>query len=506
MSVSTRLISGSVASWAQIGITFITQMLLVPVYLSYWDVASYGLWLAILTLGYLLTALDFGHQEYLAYELLRIGKQNRKEISRYLYSGILMGFILGIVQFPVIFGLYEIGFLNTLGDAQLPLTDELGRTTLTVLVAGSSSSLISVSMGGILTRTLTSLGHYPRVAWWAVYSSIVMNLAPAVAVVLGADLLITGITVATTRVITDIPLFYDMFRLLRKEKIGFSYPSFRLGWLNFIKSTFLSATGILENVRQQGARLFLTPLAGATGLAAFSTMRTATNVAMQGLRTITIPLMPELVQFLHKKDQARSEAAFATVWIVTMIGLCPAIIILQNIIEPLFITWTRGQITFNPWLFATLSIGVLIFALAQPAIAVVRGNNILQPQILISALTGSVAVGGIFILVPLFGITGAGVSLLLSELAVILSYLAIAKKWLLKNGLMWPERPFIVVVISVLISAIAISGIVLAPEHKWLIAFIAMMLLCWNFLRYWQLLPTSITQKANHLLSMLPWN
>src|SRR5690606_6867253 len=137
MSVSTRLISGSVASWAQIGITFITQMLLVPVYLSYWDVASYGLWLAILTLGYLLTALDFGHQEYLAYELLRIGKQNRKEISRYLYSGILMGFILGIVQFPVIFGLYEIGFLNTLGDAQLPLTDELGRTTLTVLVAGS---------------------------------------------------------------------------------------------------------------------------------------------------------------------------------------------------------------------------------------------------------------------------------------------------------------------------------------------------------------------------------
>src|SRR5690606_33493061 len=86
MSVSTRLISGSAASWAQIGITFITQMLLVPVYLSYWDVATYGLWLAILTLGYLLIALDFGHQEFLAYELLRIGKQNRKMISRYLYS------------------------------------------------------------------------------------------------------------------------------------------------------------------------------------------------------------------------------------------------------------------------------------------------------------------------------------------------------------------------------------------------------------------------------------
>src|SRR5690606_34422862 len=140
--------------------------------------------------------------------------------------------------------------------------------------------------------------------------------------------------------------------------------------------------------------------------------------------------------------------------IVTMIGLCPAIIVLQNIVEPLFLEWTRGQITFNPWLFASLSIGVLVFALAQPAIAVVRGNNILQPQILISALTAGIGVGGIFVLVPVFGITGAGITLLLSELAGIAAYLITAKKWLVKNGLKWPERPFTIVATSVLITAI----------------------------------------------------
>jgi len=505
MSVSTRLISGSAASWAQIGITFITQMLLVPVYLSYWDVATYGLWLAILTLGYLLIALDFGHQEFLAYELLRIGKQNRKMISRYLYSGIFMGILSGALQIPVVVGLYKIGFLDTLGDTE-PLSEAQTRTTFVVLLAGSVSSLISISIGGILTRALSSLGYYPRVAWWSVYTSVVMNVAPAIAVIMGADLLVTGITVATTRVITDIPLFYDMFRLLKKENITFSYPSVRLGWKNFAKSTFLSTTGILETLRHQGIRLLLTPLAGATALAAFSTMRTATNVAMQGLRTITIPLMPELVQFLHKKDQERSEAAFATVWIVAVIGLCPAVILLQDIIEPLFIAWTRGQIVFNPWLFATLSTAVLVYAVAQPAIAVVRGNNILQPQIVISAVTGGIAVGGIVVLVPIFGITGAGVSLLLSELAAIVAYLSTAKKWLLRNGLKWPEKPFAVVVVSVLITAFTLIAIVLYPDFKWLISLVAMLLLLWNFLRYWQHLPAAITQKANTLLSLLRWN
>lgn len=506
MSVSSRLISGTVASWAQIGITFITQLLLVPLYLSYWNVETYGLWLAIVAFANILTALDFGYQEYLAYEFLRIGKENNREISRYLYSGILIGCLLGMFQIIVVVALYYSGFLDTLGDTKLSLDENVTRTTLIVLLSGSFASLISGSIGGIFTRAMSSLGYYPRIAWWAVYSSILMNLIPAVAVIMGADLLAIGITMAVARVVTDLPLFYDIYRLLKKENIRFRQPSFQLGWANFLQSTYLSATGILENLRHQGARLFLTPLAGARGLAAFSTMRTGTNVAMQGLRTITIPLMPELITFLHKKDQARSEAAFATVWIVTMLGLCPAIIVLQSFVEPLFLEWTRGQITFNPWLFATLSMGVLIFALSQPAIAVVRGNNILKPQIAISALTGAIAVAGIFILVPIFGITGAGIALLLSEFTAIIAYLLIAKKWLVNNGLIWPEKAFMIAVISVLISSAAISLIVISPENKWLTMLVSLSLLIWNFTRYWELLPESITKKASGMLSVLPGN
>ncbi len=77
MSVASRLISGSAASWAQIAITAISQVVLVPVYLSHWSVATYGVWLAIQALISITSTFDFGHQEFLGYEFLRIGRDDR---------------------------------------------------------------------------------------------------------------------------------------------------------------------------------------------------------------------------------------------------------------------------------------------------------------------------------------------------------------------------------------------------------------------------------------------
>src|SRR5690606_38192305 len=105
--------------------------------------------------------------------------------------------------------------------------------------------------------------------------------------------------------------------------IGFITPSFKMGLKDFIYSLALSGKDLLENTRQQGARLILAPLAGAVGLATFSTMRTVANIALQGLGTLTNPLMPELMSFLHKRDQERTEVALGTVWMIVAIVLSP---------------------------------------------------------------------------------------------------------------------------------------------------------------------------------------
>lgn len=487
------------------GITLITQVALVPLYLSYWEVKTYGLWLAILSLSGLLSALDLGFQEYLGYEFLRIGKNKPRLLSKHLCSGLLMGVLLGIVQMAIMAGILLSGliqlFLNGLNH---PQNEALLFDSGCVLLMQGAAWLLSTSMGGILTRSLSVFGYYPRMAWWGVFSAFLLNFSPAIVVVMGAGLLQTGITVALVRILADVPIFMDMRRLLRREKITFSRPSLVLGWILFKQSVLLSVSSILENLRQQGARLLVTPFVGTAGLAAFSTMRTGTNVAIQGLHTVTNPLMPELMRFLHTRDQQRCEMAFGTVWVITIAMLTPALICLQAFVAPLYTTWTRGQIPFDPWLFAILSLSVLSYAAAQPAMAVVRGNNLLTPQLTISAGCAALVLLGISLLVPWIGISGAGISLLLAELMANIAYGKIAKKWLYQNGLVWPKQAAALTTAAIGIAAVAMTTMILFPPYKWVLLIASLIACYWNIRRFLMTMPQRAKQITADQFSHIP--
>ena len=170
-------------------------------------------------------------------------------------------------------------------------------------------------------------------SWWGVGYTIVTTAAPLIAVIQGADLLTAGIVLAISKIVFYTPLFYDQYKLLKKEKIWlYGKTSLELGFKNLTHSTALSAKDLLESLRQQGVRVVLGPLSGAKGVAAFATMRTGANVVIQGLRTITGPMMPELMRFLNQKDQERTEVAFGTVWFVIML-FSPAVVLCRLLLN-----------------------------------------------------------------------------------------------------------------------------------------------------------------------------
>lgn len=278
----------------------------------------------------------------------------------------------------------------------------------------------------------------------------------------------------------------------------------RLGLSNLVRSQVLSGVNAVALLRQQGVRLILGPMSGADSVAAFSTLRTGANLALRGLSTITSPLMPELMRFLNQRDQPRSEAAFATVWIMLVGLMAPAVVVLQAFAGPLFEIWTRGKIPFDPALFAVLSLGVLVYALAQPPMAVVSGNNLLRPQIVISMLAAAITVGGMFLLVPRIGILGAGVALLAAELASTFAVRIVTRVWLRDNGMTWPGKQYGIASASVWIAAFGMGSIVAFPAAKWILLPVCIGLLSWNLWRYWQALPEIATQKARLLLAVLP--
>ncbi|MCU7547499.1 hypothetical protein OCK74_00155 [Chitinophagaceae bacterium LB-8] len=504
MSTALRVISGSSAAWARIGVTMLSQLALVPLYLSHWTVETYGIWLAVQALANVIYTLDFGHQTFLEFEFLRIGKDNRKQLSNYLSSGVFIGVCLSIFQVLLIIIFLISGMLpSLLGELELVDRSILYDAGIALLLQGIVW-LICTSMIGLFTRALAPFGYYARMSWWGVLNAALSIFAPVVAVVLGADLLITSLVAAGASIACSGFQYLDIFHLFRREQIIIGKPSLKLGWKNLLYSIIISGRNLLENTRQQGVRLILTPLSGAAGLAAFSTMRTGANVALQGMASVSNPLMPELMRFLHQRDQKRIELAFGTVWVVVVVILAPAVVVLQAVIKPLYSIWTRGQIPFNPWLFAMLSQTVLVYALAQPAIAVVKGNNLLKPQLSISAFAAIVVVGGMWVLVPAAGILGAGASLLLAEAIAAAGYKIVASRWMIQAGLSWPRRSFHIVSNSVWIAAGAMGTMICFPQVKCFILIGSLLLLYWNVWRYWQVLPELATERARKIIVTVP--
>jgi O-antigen/teichoic acid export membrane protein len=502
MSTTSRLISGSAAHWIQIVITVISQLAFVPIYLKYWDASTYGIWIAIQALTGIITTLDYGFHEYLSYEFLRWG-HNKPEISKYLWSGIAISLVICVFQIIIILmisylGLYPF-FLGKLNVADQHLIHDV---SIALLLQGIIYLLYNCAPG-LLFRALAPFGYYPRGAWWNLYFIFISNIAPVIAVLFGANLLTAAIVGAIVSFVLCMPIYFDLFNLLKKEKIIFKSLSWKLGYSNFIRSLAVSGKSLLENLRQQGARVIISPLVGTVGLATFSTMRTGSNITSQGLNTIIYPLMPELMRFLHARDQARSEAAFGTIWLVLVVFMAPAVVILQIFIPPFYHLWTQGKVSFNPFLFAAFSVAVLIYAISQPALAVVKGNNLLKSQLIICLIAFIILLGIIMILVPSMGLSGAGIALIFAEISAMIGYKIAATKWLKKNALGWPKNAFTTALTSIYIASISLSIIIFIPSLKWIALLISLVLFYFTAWKYWKTLPKFVSIQAGKIINKI---
>jgi len=495
----SRILSASAANWFRIGITIVSQVALVPIYLSKWDSETYGAWLLLGAVWGLFTFLNSGLFDYFGNECLRLGADKHNEIAQLMSSAVFIGFLLSGLDFLLVWVFLNFG----LATDWITIDTEMYQQWTNALLLKAGTYAFTIGVSGTATRVLAVFGYYPRTAWWGVGYGMLSAFGPGLAVFLGANLWEAAITACLLDAAYHLFYFTDVIRISRRELLLQHKPLFKQGISLILMSLWVSARGLIETFRQQGIRIILAPLAGVSDMAAFATMRTGANFALQGLGTITGPIMPELMRFLNARDQARTESSFAVVWLALCVFLSPAVLVVQYIAPELFPLWTRGKFVFDPWLFGMLSLGVLTFALAQPAMSVLTGNNVLRPQLLISALAASETVGGMFLLVPLMGISGAALALLTAELISMTAYLVVTSRWLQKNGMHWPRRSFLVALISVMVAALGMIAIAMYPEYGLKIMATAILLELLVSMIYWSCLPKIAKQRAAGLLCRL---
>ncbi|MES2859975.1 MAG: hypothetical protein V4701_00795 [Pseudomonadota bacterium] len=468
MSAARRWMSGGLASGTRMGVGAATQLASVPIFLSCWSPSQYGAWLIVLGLGPLLTAIDVGHQNYLAYAFMNA--PDEASLGRVLASSLIAGTVIGILGVVAATGLVWSGAVAfMLKGAEAAVVEQ----AQTLVVLQSVIWLLVGSFGGLLTRAMARIGQFPRAAWWGVVEAVGTGVAPAVAVLMGGDLMAAGLALAAATVIVNAPMLGDFARLWSAvpERVG--RPDLRLAARNAGVSLGIAARDLSAQMRQQGVRLVLAPMVGLSQMTAFATTRTGANIAVQGLNAVLWPLEPELLRFVRERDAERVEAALAVNWGLLMVVVVPTLMAVQFVAAPAFAMWTRGQVPFDPVLFALLSATVAVFAFAQTATLVVRGANRVRVQMATSLLSTAVVLIGIAVTATSVGIRGAAVALIAGEVCVAVIYQDVARRWITAAVLCWPAalaRPAILATVSLVAALLAIGW---APEFGAVIAAVA---------------------------------
>lgn len=466
MSATRRFLSGSAAAWARIAVTIISQIALVPIFLSHWSIEQYGCWLVIASITGLTSLFSVAHQSYLEYEFLKIGDKNPQALALLFYSSIPFALLLCFLELVFIVIAVWLGLFNAMFDAKHSLPPYLLNEAFWSLIVTSFTWLLVTSVGGIGGRLVSPLGHFPRFAWWGVTLALTSTIASVTAVYCGAGLLTTTIIVSLVNCIFNIPIHVDIWRLSKQHLVLPVRPDWLLGAKVTTRSFALVLGSVIDNLRNQGIRVFLSTIVGLNQMTVFATTRTISNVSLQGIGTVSSPAMPELMRYLRERDEVRMHSVMGFLLFLTVILLSPVMLILQLIIPDIFLLWTRGKVPFDGVLFAIFSISLLFNAYARSASAIIQGNNLVQTQLIMSTVQGLVAIGGIVLFSNFYGIHGAATALLLAEIIGDAMVLYFATNWLRQNGMQLPLGLFALALVSILTASSCILIMAWFPSVK----------------------------------------
>ena len=94
-----RFLSGAIGSWFQIGLIFLINFSLVPIYLSNWSIKVYSAWILLISIWGISSFIHLGHSDFIYHKSLNfkskiIKKSNIDVISSLPYALIISLIIL----------------------------------------------------------------------------------------------------------------------------------------------------------------------------------------------------------------------------------------------------------------------------------------------------------------------------------------------------------------------------------------------------------------------------
>jgi O-antigen/teichoic acid export membrane protein len=348
-----RALSSAFPGFLLLLITVAQPLLLVPILLSGWGDARFGVWILLTSTAATLQSLDAGFQGYLGNEFNRVYAENPAGLRGMVSSALRICYCLGSVHLLLGLGLVFSGGFEQLLPTGLSL-GEIADARGTFLVMVVHWSVLG-SVTGLLGRVFAPVGLYARSQWWGFVSRSGFLIAVAATALTGGNLTAAWTAAAITSFVVCVALVIDMRRHLHPWLSWWEGGSFRSGLTLFFRSLLLSGVGLAEGLVATGLLIFLGSQFQAGGLAIFATLRTMSGLLGQVAMLVVSPITPDLVRFFVQRDGAKLDDTLRVLRLLILGGGGAALVLLAAVAEPLYRVWTRGAVVFDYPAFALLS-------------------------------------------------------------------------------------------------------------------------------------------------------
>lgn len=335
--ISRRIASGAGAYGYAQAVTIGTQLISLPLFLHYWDMATYGYWLALTALPFYLSLADAGISTASCNQMIGLIAQEQKQRANEVFQSAVVFLSTVSAGILCLVGVVLLLLPNTVLDApdwQIVLM--LLSSSVVLGLFCSLAEVIYKATGGYAAGTyLVTTG---RLCDWA-------------GGLVGLMLTQSFIGVAAAAFITR--LCYTIFCIwLSQRRADFLSWGVRHASLYNIKQAakpgllFLSLS-LTNALSLQGFTLLVAATLGPAATAVFNTYRTIARIVVQVTNALSNPLWPELTALKGQKNEEAFWRVYRRANAIGLLMACGGAFVIYWISPFLLNIWTHGQIPFT---------------------------------------------------------------------------------------------------------------------------------------------------------------
>lgn len=372
-SIEKRAFSGVVWGGVSFGLTFVQNIVLVPIFLSYWGAEMYGLWIALMAAYTMIQRIDFGHQVYISFELNKLWVANRNKFTQVLGSAVSVALFLGVLEILVIISFWKFGLLGPLFG--LDETEITRQGLHFALMAHMLEWLLIGNVGGVLVKLYTTFGNYDTSQRINILYRTITVIVIAIAAYNKFAILNTSITLVAVLIGFGIgQLTYFRY------KYPFLYPwwqgaNLKLGINNVVRSVPLTVSNLIDQFNITGISLLISSNLGLALIPAFTTLRSLTSTVKQATGLVLNPIVPDLARYYVERDFNRITQVLRANLFVSGFPANMLFFALMPFVAWIYQTWTAGKLEFNMLLFHLLALSALLMNLGSGLTGLVNAIN-----------------------------------------------------------------------------------------------------------------------------------